>query len=96
MTLQKMPVKKIFSRLRVDLQQCIKFMKMNKKENVEIYFWTLDWDEISKRLEVICRPFSDFQRYEIEKVISELHNYFIIKDYQNDTWTNQTRTPSKN
>lgn len=79
MTLQKMPVKKIYTGLKADLKLCIKFIEMNRPERVKLYFWTDKWSEIADKLEVICEPFSDYQKSEIEKVISELHKFFIIK-----------------
>lgn len=38
MTLQKMPVKKIYTGLKADLKLCIKFIEMNRPERVKLYF----------------------------------------------------------
>ena len=84
MTLQKMSVKKIYSRLKWDLQQCIEYLEQDKPEYVKLYFGTAKRSEIADKLEVICKPFSDYQFSEIEKLISELHSYFIIK--QPEQW----------
>jgi hypothetical protein len=35
-------------------------------------------------LSVICQPFSEYQFAEIEKLIAELHKYFISKP--NEEW----------
>lgn len=79
MTVQKMSVKKIFSRLRADLIKCIEYIKAWEPEMVQVYFGTKSRNEIKAKLDVICKPFSEYQMYEIEKVISELHSYFISK-----------------
>ena len=80
MTLQKMPVKKIFSRLRADLTKCIEYIKAWEPEMVQLYFGTRSRNEVKSILDVICKPFSEYQIYEIKKVISELHSYFISKN----------------
>lgn len=46
---------------------------------VQLYFGTRSRNEIKSKLDVICKPFSEYQMYEIEKVISDLHIYFISK-----------------
>lgn len=82
MTVQKkLTVKKIYTGLKSDLQLCIKFMKHGKPENVELYFWTLDRDKIQQQLDVICKPFSEVQKLQIEEVISDLHTF--ISEYHN-------------
>lgn len=50
---------------------------MGKPEYVKLYFGTNKRQEIADKLEVICRPFSEYQFAEVEKVIHELHSYFI-------------------
>jgi hypothetical protein len=79
MTVQKMSVKKIHSRLKSDLQQCIEYLEQGKPEYVKRYFGTDKRSEIADKLSVICQPFSEYQFAEIEKVITELHSYFISK-----------------
>ncbi len=80
MTLQKIPVKKIFSRSRADLTKCIEYIKAWEPEMVQLYFGTRSRNEVKSILDVICKPFSEYQIYEIKKVISELHSYFISKN----------------
>jgi hypothetical protein len=52
-------------------------MRTGHQDYVEQYFGTMEWDEITNKLEVICRPFSEVQKMEIDKVLTELHNFFI-------------------
>lgn len=77
-----MSVKKIFSRLRADLTKCIEYIKAWEPEMVQVYFGTKSRNEIKAKLDVICKPFSEYQFAEIEKVISELHSYFITNQKQ--------------
>lgn len=82
MTVQKkLTVKKIYTGLKSDLELCIKFLRHWKPENVELYFWTLDRDEIQNQIDVICKPFSEYQLAQIEKVKSDLHTF--ISKYHN-------------
>ena len=77
MTIQKkLTVKKIYTNLKSDLEQCIKFHQYGHPENVTLYFGTDDWDTIQQQLEVICKPFSEYQLAQIEKVISDLHTFY--------------------
>lgn len=66
---------------------------MGKPEYVQMYFWTNKREEIANQLEVICKPFSEVQFAEIEKVISELHSFFISKP--TETWLKKSETTSK-
>ena len=94
MTVQKMTTKKIFSKLKSDLKLCIRFIQMRKPEYVKLYFGTDNRQEIADKLEVICKPFSDYQKADIENVISELHSYFIIK--KSERWLkNKSKKNSK-
>ena len=62
-------------------------------ENVKEYFWTLERDEIDKKLQVICKPFSYVQMVQIGKVISDLHTF--ISNY-NESWlSKKSKKPSK-
>ena len=90
----KMTVKKIYTTLKWDLTLCIKFIKQWHPEYVQMYFWTNKWEEIAKKLEVICKPFSEVQLMEIEKVITELHSFFISKP--NSKWEKKSKRKSKN
>lgn len=77
MTIQKkLTVKKIYTNLKSDLEQCIKFHQHGHPENVTLYFGTDDWNTIQQQLEVICKPFSEYQLAQIEKVISDLHTFY--------------------
>ena len=55
-------------------------MRKQQPEKVKEYFWTLERDEIDKQLQVICKPFSYVQKVQIEKVISDLHNFISKLD----------------
>lgn len=79
MTIQKMSVKKIYSNLKSDLERCIELLDADRPELVAEYFWTTKRSEIADKLAVICQPFSEYQFAEIEKLIAELHSYFISK-----------------
>lgn len=70
-------IKEIYQNLKSDLTLCIKYHRRNKSDLVKEYFWTDNWEEIEKQLAVICKPFSVIQKIQIEKVISELHNFYI-------------------
>jgi len=89
----KMTVKKIYTNLKSDLQLCINFIKEGKPELVKMYFWTNKWEEIANQLEVICKPFSEVQFIEIEKLVSELHSFFISK--QTTGWEKKSKRKSK-
>ena len=84
MTIQKMSVKKIYSNLKSDLERCIELLDADRPELVAEYFWTTKRSEIADKLSVICQPFSEYQFVEIEKLIAELHKYFISKP--NEEW----------
>jgi hypothetical protein len=74
-----MTVKKIYSRLRSDLNKCIEFLEIDRPEYVKMYFGTDKRSEIEQKLSVICKTFSEYQLSEIEKIKTELHSYFISK-----------------
>ena len=82
MTVQEMPTKKIYSRLKSDLNLCIRYIEMNRPQYVKLYFGTDKRQEIADKLEIVCKPFSDYQLAEIEKVIQKLHSYFITNNNQ--------------
>lgn len=67
----------VYSNLKSDLILCVKYHRRWKPELVKEYFWTDSWEEISKQLDVICKPFSYIQRVQIGNVISDLHNFYI-------------------
>lgn len=71
-------IKNIYSNLKSDLILCIKYHRKNKPEMVKEYFGTDNREEIQKQLDVICKPFSYVQRIQIEKVISDLHTFYIL------------------
>ena len=70
-------IKQIYRDLKADLTLCVKYHRKGKSDLVKEYFWTDSWEEIEKQLAVICKPFSVIQKIQIEKVISELHNFYI-------------------
>lgn len=55
-------------------------MRRNKPELVKEYFNTDKREEIEKQLQVICKPFSDIQKIQISKVITDLHTFYIPTD----------------
>lgn len=71
-------IKNIYSNLKSDLILCVKYHRRNKPEMVREYFGTDSREEIQKQLDVICKPFSYVQRTQIEKVISDLHTFYIL------------------
>ena len=90
----KMTIKKIYSNLKQDLLLCIRFIKQWHPEYVAMYFGTNKWEEIANKLDVICKPFSEVQFMEIEKVIAELHSFFISKPHSE--WEKKSKRKSKN
>ena len=71
-------IKEIYQGLKSDLNLCVKYHRKNKPELVKEYFGTDNREEIEKQLAVICKPFSVIQKIQIEKVISELHKFYIL------------------
>lgn len=71
-------IKEIYKFLKADLQRCIKYHRRNKSELVKQYFNTDKWEEIEEQLQVICKPFSLIQKIQIERLISDLHNFYIL------------------
>ena len=80
MTEMKVPevdVPTIYKHLKDDLTLCVKYHRRGKPEKVKEYFGTEERAEIEKQLQVICKPFSLIQNIQIERVIAELHNFYI-------------------
>ena len=71
-------INEIYRYLKNDLKQCIKYHRRGKSELVKEYFNTDKREEIEKQLQVICKPFSDIQKIQISKVISDLHTFYIL------------------
>lgn len=69
-------VKEIYKNLKSDLTLCVKYHRRNRPELVREYFGTDKREEIEKQLQVICKPFSEVQKIQIEKVISDLHTFY--------------------
>ena len=69
-------IKEIYEYLKSDLKRCVRYHRRNQPELVREYFNTDKWEEIEKQLQVICKPFSDIQKIQISKVISELHTFY--------------------
>lgn len=77
MTLQNQArIKEIYEYLKWDLKRCIKFHRKWHPEYVKEYFNSDNREDIEKQLHVICKPFSDVQKIQIEKVISDLHTFY--------------------
>ena len=85
-------IKEIYENLKQDLVLCVKYHRRNKSELVKEYFWTDKWEEIEKQLQVICKPFSDIQKIQISKVITELHNFYILPV---EEWQKKSKEPLK-
>lgn len=77
MKVQQVNVPEIYKQLKDDLTLCVKYHRRGKPEKVEEYFGTKERAEIEKQLQVICKPFSLIQKIQIERVIAELHNFYI-------------------
>lgn len=71
-------INEIYKYLKSDLTNCVKYRRRNKPELVKEYFNTDKREEIEKQLQVICKPFSDIQKIQISKVISDLHTFYIL------------------
>ena len=81
--------------MTISNQERIKEIYQNLKSDlVKEYFWTDNWEEIEKQLAVICKPFSVIQKIQIEKVISELHNFYITNS--TEEWEKKSKRRSKN
>lgn len=66
-------------------------MRRNKPEYVKEYFNTDKREEIEKQLQVICKPFSDIQKIQISKVITDLHTFYILPQ---EEWLNKSEKKS--
>lgn len=81
MTIQKEQlIKETYKNLKSDLLLCVKYHRRNKPELVREYFGTDQRDKIEEQLQVICNPFSEVQKIQIEKVISDLHIFYSINN----------------
>ena len=91
-------IKEIYQNLKSDLTLCVKYQRRSKPELVKEYFWTDKREEIEKQLQVICKPFSDIQKIQISKVISDLHTFYIPTDnkWQSKKSGKNSKTKSMN
>ena len=71
-------IKEIYEYLKSDLKKCVRYHRRNQPELVREYFNTDKWEGIQAQLQVICKPFSDIQKIQISKVISDLHTFYIL------------------
>jgi hypothetical protein len=71
-------INEIYKYLKSDLTNCVKYRRRNKPELVKEYCNTDKREEIEAQLQVICKPFSDIQKIQISKVISDLHTFYIL------------------
>lgn len=93
MTIQKEQlIKETYKNLKSDLLLCVKYHRRNKPELVREYFWTDQRDKIEEQLQVICKPFSEVQKIQIEKVISDLHIFYSIN---NEAWLKKSKKSFK-
>lgn len=84
-------INEIYKYLKSDLTNCVKYMRRNKPELVKEYFNTDKREEIEAQLQVICKPFSDIQKIQISKVISDLHTFYILPQ---EEWLNKSEKKS--
>ena len=84
-------INEIYKYLKSDLTNCVKYMRRNKPELVKEYFNTDKREEIEKQLQVICKPFSDIQKIQISKVITDLHTFYILPQ---EEWLNKSEKKS--
>ena len=87
MTERKVPqmtIEQIYKQFKDDLLLCIKYHRKGQPEMVEEYFWTDNWEEIEKQIEVICSTFTDIQKIQLSVAIEQLHNFYI---QPNEWWT---------
>ena len=92
MTLQNQArINEIYKYLKSDLTKCVKYMRRNKPEFVKEYFNTDKREEIEAQLQVICKPFSDIQKIQISKVITDLHTFYILPQ---EKWLNKSEKKS--
>ena len=93
MTIQKEQlIKETYKNLKSDLLLCVKYHRRNKPELVREYFGTDQRDKIEEQLQVICNPFSEVQKIQIEKVISDLHIFYSIN---NESWLKKSKKSLK-
>ena len=69
-------INEIYRYLKSDLIRCVKYHRKFRPDVVREYFGTDKREEIEKQLWVICKPFSEVQKIQIEKVISDLHTFY--------------------
>ena len=84
-------INEIYKYLKSDLTECVKYRRRNKPEYVKEYFNTDKREEIEAQLQVICKPFSDIQKIQISKVISDLHTFYILPQ---EKWLNKSEKKS--
>lgn len=84
-------INEIYKYLKSDLTNCVKYMRRNKPELVKEYFNTDKREEIEAQLQVICKPFSDIQKIQISKVITDLHTFYILPQ---EEWLNKSEKKS--
>jgi len=84
-------INEIYKYLKSDLTECVKYRRRNKPEFVKEYFNTDKREEIERQLQVICKPFSDIQKIQISKVISDLHTFYILPQ---EEWLNKSEKKS--
>lgn len=84
-------INEIYKYLKEDLTRCIKYHRKWKPEFVKEYFNTDKREEIEKQLQVICKPFSDIQKIQISKVITDLHTFYILPQ---EEWLNKSEKKS--
>ena len=88
-------INEIYRYLKSDLIRCVKYHRKFRPDVVREYFGTDKREEIEKQLQVICKPFSEVQKIQIEKVISDLHNFYPLASNKWQSKKSETNSKRK-
>lgn len=75
--IQQVNVGEIYKQFKHDLTLCVKYHRKNRPEMVKEYFGTDSREEIQTQIDVVCKPFSRVQKMQLERLIADLHNFYI-------------------
>lgn len=84
-------IKKVYTRLKNDLELCIYFCKRWELELVHQYFNNKDANKFSEILKPLKDSLYELQRIEIEKLEDELLTYFNTKPLKKWTTTKKSK-----
>lgn len=88
-------INEIYRYLKSDLVRCVKYHRKWQPEAVREYFNTDSREDIEKQLQVICKPFSEVQKIQIEKVISDLHTFYPVTSNKWQSKKSETNSKRK-